>query len=122
MIRAVAAISAALALAGCVSTQMESFVGRPIQEAMLRYGSPENIVDMPDGARAFQFRYGGGPVIVPGTTHSTVTTFGNMATVNTTGTPGAVIQTRGCLLTFIARQEGQVWIVREIRPPSDLVC
>ena len=122
MIRLAVAAIAALSLTGCVSTQMETFMGRPIQEAMLRYGSPENVVDMPDGARAFQFRYGGGAVMVPGYTQSTVTAYGNMATVNTTGMPCGVIQTRGCLLTFIARQENEVWIVREIRPPQELVC
>lgn len=112
----------ALALAGCVSTQMKSLVGEPIQSAQLEYGPPAQVLEMPDGRRAYQFRYGGGPVVLPGSSTTTVTTVGNTAFAQSYGTPGAVVQTDGCLLTFFASPNGNAWIIDGIKVPRDLVC
>jgi len=90
-----AALVALLALPGCVSTQMNSLVGKPIEEAQLKYGVPAQVVDLPDGRRGYQFQYGGGTALAP----------------------------TGCLLSFVAeRSPAGVWIIRETRVPSELVC
>jgi hypothetical protein len=119
---ALVATLALLSLVSCVSTMMEGYLGKPIEEAQLEFGPPIQVLDMPDGRRAFQFRYGGGPVMVPGSSTSTVTTYGNTATVNTFGTPGGVLYTEGCILTFFALKEGNAWIIRDLKVPGGLVC
>lgn len=113
---------ALVALAGCVSTEMRKFVGQDISEVMIRYGQPEHVIAMPDGRRAFQFRHGGGPVVVPGTTSSTVTSWGNTAYVNTTAMPAMAFDAPGCLLTFLAVSSGGSWRVSDVRVPKQLVC
>lgn len=110
------------AVSGCVSTEMRSFVGRPIQDAQIAYGAPEQVIDMPDGAKAFQFRYGGGPILIPGASTTQATVSGPVITATTTGTPGAVVNSSGCLLTFIARPHGGTWVIEETRVPKGLVC
>jgi len=114
-----AVVSAALlACSGCVSSQMKSYVGQDITEAMIRYGHPENVIGLPDGRRAYQFRWGGGPVPVAGSTTTTV--FGNQVT--TTGTLPMILEAPGCLLTFIATGEGSRWTITETRTPKQAVC
>lgn len=115
-------LGAALLLAGCVSTQMRGFVGQDITEAFMRYGQPENVIDLPNGQRAFQFRQGEGAMLVPGRSRSEVAAWGNTATVNTVSTPATAIYRDGCLLTFIAAPSGGSWTVTDIRPPKEMVC
>lgn len=107
-------IVASLALSACVSTEMRGFVGQDINEALMRYGAPEQVIALPDGTRAYQFRRGEGMAFVPGT----VTSYGSSATI----TPAAAIPVEGCLLTFIAAPQGDSWTVTGIRVPQDLVC
>lgn len=109
---------AAVLLAGCASTQMKGLVGKDISEAMIRYGQPEHVIDMPDGRRAFQFRWGGGAVPVSG--HATSVVQGNVVT--TTATPAMIFNSPGCLITFITQGEGNRWTVTETRTPKQLVC
>ena len=109
---------APLLLAGCVSTQMKSFVGKDISEAFIRYGAPEQVIQMPDGRRAFQFRWGGGVVPVAGQ----ATTAFDYNTITTTATPAMIYNAPGCLITFIATGEGSRWTVTETRTPKQLVC
>lgn len=116
------ALGAMLLLAGCVSTQMRGFVGQDITEAYMRYGQPVNVLELPDGRRAYQFQYGAGTALVPGASRSDVSVWGNTATVNTVATPAAAVYDDGCLLTFIASPSGNSWTVTDIRVPQELVC
>lgn len=113
---------ACLALASCVSTQMKTFVGQSVQEAQIAYGPPVQVIEMPDGRRAYQFRYGGGAIPVPGYSTTTASMVGSTVVSTTTGMPGGYIESSGCLLTFLARQSSGVWIIDEIRVPKGLVC
>jgi hypothetical protein len=113
----------ALLLGGCASTAMKGFMGQPIEEAFFRYGKPVNTIDLPDGAKAFQFYWGGsGPIMVPAQSRTNVTTYGNTATLNTVATPAAIFESQGCLVTLIARPENGRMVVREYRIPKRLVC
>lgn len=89
-----AAIVAALLLAGCASTSLKGFVGQPIEEAMMRYGPPESVIDLPDGRKAFQFRWGQDPLV----------------------------KNQGCLVTLIGKPSGNTFIVEEYRAPKAAVC
>lgn len=106
-------------LAGCVSTEMRRYVGSNISEVQIAYGQPEQIIALPDGRKAYQFRSGGGAAVIPGNTSSTIVQTGNVATVHATGTPAAIVQSNGCLLTFIVDPGGRV---TDIRVPKGLVC
>lgn len=117
-----AALLLALGLGGCVSTEMKSLVGSPIQEAQIRYGAPEQVIDMPGGARAYQFRAGGGTLLLPSSSTTTATVAGPSIMAQTTGTPGGFVRSDGCLLTFIAHQRTGAWIIDDIRVPKGLVC
>lgn len=44
-----------LTLAGCATDIMRGYIGRTPQEVMARYGPPDNVFDMPDGRRAYQW-------------------------------------------------------------------
>lgn len=112
----------ALALSGCVSTAMKNHVGKSITEALFAYGKPENVFDLPDGRRAFQFRWGGGSAIIPGQSNSTLMPNGSGYSVNTTSTPAALIESAGCLVTLIAAPSGNDYVVQEYRYPKRLVC
>lgn len=112
----------ALSLAGCVSAGMKTLVGEPIQAAQLRYGPPAQVIDMPDGRRAYQFKTGGGSVMLPSTSTTTVSPVGAGIVATTTGSPGGIAQLPGCYLTFMAAQENGAWVIREAVPPKELVC
>lgn len=112
----------AIALSGCVSTAMKAHVGKSITEALFAYGKPENVFDLPDGRRAFQFRWGGGSAIIPGQSNSTMMPNGAGYSVNTTSTPATLIESAGCLVTLIAKPSGSDFIVEEYRYPKRLVC
>jgi hypothetical protein len=121
MIR-MAILAAMMTLSACASTQMQGFVGKPIEEAYMRYGPPENVFDLPDGRRAFQFRWGGGTTVVPGYSTTNVATYGDTAQATTVGSPGAVINSPGCLVTLIGHPVGTSFVVDEYRIPKTLIC
>lgn len=117
-------VSVALMVAGCASTAMKNFVGGSISEAYMSYGQPENVFDLPDGRRAFQYYWGGGTGILPGQQSTTIAPAGGgVYNVTTTGTPAMVYENKGCLVTLIARaaQNGD-FVVEEYRIPKRLAC
>lgn len=113
----------ALALTGCASTAMKQYVGGSVSEAYMSYGVPEAIFDLPDGRRAFQFYWGGSRAVIPANERTTIRPSGFGAyEVTTTGTPAMAYESKGCLVTLIARPEGNDFIVEEYRIPKRLVC
>jgi hypothetical protein len=116
-------LSLALALAGCASTAMNRFTGKSINEAFFSYGRPENVFDLPDGRRAFQFYWGGSSFVVPATSTTALNANGlGGYTATTTSVPGGVLESKGCLVTLIARPNGTDFFVEEYRIPKRLVC
>ena len=118
----VLAIGLFLFLSGCVSTQMKPFIGKPVQELQIAYGLPVQIIEMPEGRRAYQFHQGGGDFMVPGSSTTTITPAGPGVIAQTTSRPGGIISTPGCFPTFIAIERSGTWIVESIRVPRGLVC
>ena len=111
-----------LALTGCVSTEMKGFVGKPIEETFIAYGKPENVFELPDGRRAYQYRWGGGSFTMPAQGAAVTTSMGNVATVQTTYSPAMIMNAPGCLITYIARNNGKGFIIEDYRFPKKLVC
>ena len=109
-------------LAGCVSTGMKKLVGQPIEEAFISYGQPENTFEFPDGRRVYQFRWGGGSGFTPARGTAVASTVGNVTVVQSTSTPAMFFSSPGCLITFIARRQGQGFIIEDYRVPKELVC
>ena len=117
-----ATIALMLILGGCVSTQMKPFIGKPVQELQIAYGPPVQIIEMPEGRRAYQFHQGGGDFMVPGSSTTTITPAGRGLIAQTTSHPGGIVSTPGCFPTFIAVERSGNWIVESIRVPKGLVC
>jgi hypothetical protein len=112
-----------LFVTACASTEMKGYVGSSISEAFISYGKPEAVFDLPDGRRAFQFRWGGGTAVLPGRSNTYIS--GSDATgynVTTVGTPAMAFESEGCLITFIASRRGNDFIVDEYRVPKRMVC
>jgi len=117
-----AILALAVLLSGCASTEMRSYVGRSVDEVLIAYGRPENVFQLQDGRRAYQFRWGGGAVVAPGTSTSTASTIGSVTTITSTATPAMLYESAGCLITFIAKESDQGYIIDEYRVPRQLVC
>jgi len=117
-----------LCSAGCVSTHMKKYIGKDVRYIAVEDGPPVNVFDMPDGRRAFQYRWGGGQYVVPKTT----TAQGQVQLVGDGGyyseqkveSGGFVVESQGCLITYFgewnAAKKG--WIVVDISYPKRLVC
>ncbi len=111
-----------LAISACASTEMRTFVGKPIEEALFAYGKPEQVIDLGANSRAFQFRWGGGTAVIPATSTSTASSFGSTVTVNTTATPAMLYESAGCLITFITEKRGNSYTITDYRIPKKLIC
>lgn len=90
-----------LVLAGCVSTEMNGLIGRPIQDAQLRYGAPVQVIDMPSGSKIYQFRTSGGAVAM---------------------SHGVGGYSQGCLLGFETRPRDGQEVIEATHVPRGLVC
>lgn len=119
---------ASLALSGCVSTHMKTFIGKDIREVMLTEGLPMNAFDLSDGRRAFQYKFGGGVFTAPQVSNTTTsaTGVGNSVWLDqrTITQPAAILDSPGCLISYIAEftPSKSSWIVIDIRYPKQLVC
>lgn len=113
-----------LMVANCASSAAKQYIGQSIEEAYFKLGRPENVIDLVDGRRAFQFYWGGGEFATPARATSTIRPgFNGSATVDTVMTPAQVYSSRGCLITLIADGSDDAgWIVREWRIPDRLIC
>ncbi len=109
-------------IASCASTEMKTLVGKPIEEAMFAYGRPENVINLSDNSKAYQFRWGGGTTVLPSQSTSTAQVYGNNATVRTTATPALIMESQGCLITFITVNNGDKDVITDYRIPKQLVC
>lgn len=108
-------LAGALLLSGCATAIMESYVGKPIQQAIIDRGPPDVVMDMPDGRRAFQWRIDSS-VRMPTTTHGQANIYappGAFTNINYNQTTygGNVINTT-CRYTMYATYDEaqQTWI------------
>lgn len=75
-----------LTLSGCASHVLKGFVGRDVSAAIARYGPPENVFDLPDGRRAFQWKMVDSYIVPTETSADNVdTSSGRRETVRTSG-------------------------------------
>lgn len=96
---------------------MQGYVGKSIQEPILDYGPPANIVDLSDGQRAFQWQIeSSGVVPISSPSTSTIYGSGGFATVSTT-TTNYLPYSNSCLYTLLARPSGDDFVVTGFRKP-----
>ncbi|MFX0541329.1 hypothetical protein ACEWPM_006295 [Roseovarius sp. S4756] len=120
--RHIFAAVAALTVAACAApNQMESYVGRPIGEAVLDHGSPTEVFQLSDGRRAYQweltktgFRPSPRPRIGVGVGIGTGGWGGGLTTIGTDYIP----YSKTCRYTLISDKRGDDWIVSEFRKPT----
>ncbi len=112
-------------LSGCASSIMGGFVGKPLQQVMVRYGPPANAFDMGDGRRAFQWVMSSTyvtPTYATNTGNASV--YGNsvMWTQNTQITGGVPI-TNTCAYTMYGRwsESTKTWVMEGYEKPK-LLC
>ena len=112
---------AVLALAGCASEQLASYVGKPVTEPILDYGPPTSVLELGENRRAYQWaRVNSGVVPITSPSYSTVYGPGGVATVNTT-TTSYIPYSENCVYTLTATRSGDAWIVDGYRKPT-LAC
>jgi hypothetical protein len=122
-ITALSILTLTVGLMGCVSQEMAGYMGKDITEVMMIQGRPVSEFDLPDGTRAFQYYWGGGTVAIPSTTTTTFSVYGNQAIANTQGTPGGIVHSQGCLITYIGTpNDKRSWTITDYRYPQRLVC
>lgn len=100
---------------------MSEYIGKPIEEPILDYGPPANIIELSDGRRGYQWRMqnsGVMPITTP--TTSTIYAGGDVATVYSQTTNYAPYSTN-CVYTLTAKKQGNTYVVDGFRQPS-LAC
>ncbi|REF72393.1 hypothetical protein [Paracoccus versutus] len=106
-----------MAVAGCASSIMQSYVGKDITEAAMDYGPPAGVMDLPDGRRAFMWRMTQGTVM-PQTTNYSAVQSGNWVT-GTATTYGGGVSTWQCTYTLIGQRNPKgSYTVVDFRKPS----
>lgn len=115
------AVLGALALTGCASTVLQSYVGKTIADAMLDYGPPANAFDMGDGRRAFTWIRRSG-FVIPGSSFTTGDVRGGFFSATTIGSP-AMMGTSECAYSVFAVRDGTAdtptsWKIVGYQPPK----
>lgn len=106
-----------LLLPACASQVMENLVGKDVTEVQLQYGPPVNVLDMPDGRKAFQWRFAS-TYMMPVTTSYTGVTNGNLTT-GSAFTSGGGVFTTPCFYTLFARpNNNNSYTVVGFQPPT----
>ncbi|MFG6564917.1 hypothetical protein ACGYLI_11930 [Sulfitobacter sp. 1A13421] len=90
-----------IALTGCASQIMQGYVGKDITDAVLDYGPPTNVLELPDGRVAFQWNRSSS-YTAPTTTN--IYGYGNYATATTYGGGTTFYE---CLYTLFAKPNAQ---------------
>lgn len=112
-----------LALVSCATSSevMSDMVGKPIQVAIIRRGNPDNVFDMPNEIRAFQWlisktRYSASNIHQVGNVY----TYGNTATWNSNAQIiGGNPITSNCLYTLYTKwnNEQKTYIISGFEKP-----
>lgn len=112
-------VAALITLGGCVADTMRTYVGQDIRQVELAYGPPSNVIDLGNGARAYQWAR----ISASSTPVSAVTTTRKEKKGRRTSTTeliGGQTTVSRCLYVFMTgwspQQNG--WIVTGIRQPS----
>jgi hypothetical protein len=104
-------------LSACASQVMENLVGKDVAEVQLQYGPPVNVIDMPDGRKAFQWRFDS-TVVMPMTTSYTGVTNGNITTGSAFTSGGGIFSTP-CFYTLFAQpNKNKSYTVVGFQPPT----
>lgn len=113
---------ALLGLSACATDIMRGYVGREPEAVMARYGPPDNVFDMQDGRRAYQW-----VEISEATSAGSEETrtrlkrrgrHGAMERVTTTQINPASSQTKRCFYTMYAHRDAGRWIFQDFERPE----
>ena len=117
--RTIAFAAALSILSGCVADTMRGYVGQDVRQVELAYGPPSNVIDLGNGARAYQWTR----ISVSTTPVSAVTTSSTDKKGRRTSDThfvGGEQSTSRCVYTFFTAWSPQQngWTVTGIRQPS----
>ena len=112
----------ALLLTGCATDIMRGYLGRTPEDVMARYGPPDNVFDLADGRRGYQWLE-----ISNSTSSGTEETRTRMVerrrgrgperVTTTQFTPPTQSEQR-CYYTLYARREGGAWVFEDFAQPK----
>jgi hypothetical protein len=111
---------AAAVLAGCAPPVLDKYMGRSIVDPMLDFGKPDEVFDLADGRRAFQWeveRQGTRPSPRPVIGVGIGVGGGGWGNVTTVGT-SYESYTISCRYTLIGTPRGSDWVVTGQRQPE----
>jgi len=105
-------------LSACASQIMEGYVGKSINEPILDYGPPTNVIELAKDQRAYQWaRTNTGVMPITSPTTATVYGGGTFATVFGSSTT-YVPYSNACVYTLLATNQANEWIVTGFRQPT----
>lgn len=116
------AVACLLAVAGCATGVMQSYIGKDVREVVVKRGAPANVMDMGDGRRAFQWAINEGytaPTVA--TSYGSANAYGNSAYyTNSTVVSGGQTSVWTCVYTLYGRWDDsrQGWIVEGFEKPT----
>ncbi|MDO5757285.1 MAG: hypothetical protein Q4P24_07185 [Rhodobacterales bacterium] len=112
--------AAVAALTGCAQPVLDKYMGRSIVDPMLDFGKPDEVFDLAEGQRAFQWqveKYGIRPSPRPVIGVGIGVGGGGWGNVTTVGTSYEPFIT-SCRYTLIGTPRGEDWIVTGQRKPA----
>lgn len=107
---------AAMLLSGCAEEVLKSYTGNDISQAIIKNGPPINVMKLPDGRTAFQWREDQSTVMP---SYTNIYGYGNFATAMTTG--GGIATTR-CIYTLYGLPNAQKSFTVVGYEPPPLEC
>lgn len=106
-----------MAVTGCASQILESYVGKDITEVAMDYGIPTGVMDLPDGRRAFMWNRTA-TMTTPATTNISAVQSGNWVT-GSAYTFGGGTSVYQCTYTLIGQRNPQgSYTVVDFRKPQ----
>ncbi|WP_255010442.1 hypothetical protein [Roseovarius sp. M141] len=114
------ALAVAAVLMGCAPPVLDKYMGRSIVDPMLDFGQPDEVFDLADGRRAFQWqveKHGMRPSPRPVIGVGIGVGRGGWGNVTTIGT-SYESYTTSCRYTLIGTPRGDDWIVTGQRKPA----
>jgi hypothetical protein len=108
-------------LTGCATDIMRGYIGRTPQDVMARYGPPDNVFDMPDGRRAYQWlevSESTSPGSEQTRTRWVEKRDGRRERVTTTEISPPVSERKKCYYTMYAHRDRGDWIFDSFQQPE----
>jgi hypothetical protein len=103
----------AINLAACTTTEQANealsskYIGKPVDQFFIENGPPASQYNTQDGRIIFVWAESPQSITIPGSSHTTVTGYGNMATAYTTYSPATNFDIQ-CQVRIVTNRSGKI--------------